>query len=316
MRRALAILLTSAAAIVLAVALAQPSGAATSSGAYCTNSKAFCYPDGKATWTVYGGTSCNWTATITWGDGTQRIFHFDGGQHVLYHQYKRRAVYTVTGVVRGKPRPGQNVQCTGAKNKAFYEYPFTAAQRATLKGVNKLAHRTKKNTRNLKGTYKQVKEQGGAKAPKPLLAKGTQQTRTLLDDLADEARKRSKEWAAEKLQDEFTKKFSGAVGVGEESLKKLWTFLGTLSDMNQFPKSAVKAADSLYKTDSDFRGDMDAFAQLVGCANGVYSNCTAEQKRGMDVEFSVMIRTGAVKQLINDAAEAGKAASTVSFHVP
>jgi hypothetical protein len=310
-------IVTAVLAAAFGLVLAQPATTApATNGAYCTSSKALCIPDGRATWVVYGGTDCNWTATVTWGDGTKRIFHYDGGQHALHHAYKKRAFYKVTGVVKGKPDPGKNVMCGGGKASEVFEFPFTAAQRATLRSVDTLAERTKKTNNRLQKTYKEIKKQGGAKAPKPLLQKATKTERTLLDDLAKQAKKLAQDWATQKLQDEFTKKYSAAVGVGEESLKKLWGFLGKLGDLNQFPKSAVKAADKLYETDGDFRGYMNALASLAGCADDVYSKCTPAQKRYMDVEFTVIIRTGAVKQLINDAADAGIAGATVNFHVP
>jgi hypothetical protein len=301
-------------ATMLALAMAQPSAAA--SGASCTSSKAYCVPDGRAPVVVYGGSPCDWTAKINWGDGRKQSYHYSGGQHTVWHRYKRRGFYKETVAVSGKPDPGQNVHCGGGKGSTVFEYPFTAAQIAVLRGVRKLAHQVRKPARNLGKVYKKIKKQGGAKAPKSLLQKANELERRLLGDLAKRAKEEARKWAIAKLQKEFTKKFSAAVGVGQKTLKKLWGFVGALGQLNQFPKAAVEAADKLYVKDSDFHGDMDALANLAGCTNGIYGNCTVQQKRYMDVEFSITIRTGAVKQLINDAAEAGKAGATVSFSLP
>jgi hypothetical protein len=286
--------------------------------AYCTSKKAYCIPDGVGTMGAYGFPGCNWTATVRWGDGRKDVFHFAGSKknHYYKHPYKHRGFWRAQIEVKGKPEPGSSAQCGGGHGANWFEYPYTVKQVGTIRGTRDLARKVPRPAKRLKKVAAKVKEQGGTKAPAELRKKGDDVVRRLVDELAKEGRERAKEWAAEKLKDSFTKKYSAAVNVDGDSLKKLWKFLGTLGDLNQWPKSAVKAADARYEKDANFREELDRLSSLAGCANDSYKQCTPEQRRGVAVSFGVIVQDGAVNQLINDAAEAAKAGTDVSFTLP
>ena len=300
-----------AAAVASAGDRGRASGQASSAPAKRCSASPSCIPDGHGAVQFTGDSGCNWTGKVSWGDGKSDTVHYTSSS-LIDHQYANQGTWTVHLTGSGVPNNPDTTTCTFTPSSFTFDYPFTADQRAIFIRAKQLAGKTRKPAAKTKSTFKKIEKHGGAHASKPLLKKGSKLADALFK-LGDKGKQVAEDW----VKDNIAKHLSAALGVGQESLKKLYGFLGTLTDLSKFPNSAVRAADSLYARNNDFKEDLDRLANLTtGCASASYNSCNAEAKRSIAVASQVMIQDGSVKQFINDAVAAGEAASKVSLSLP
>lgn len=294
---------------VSSVAPAQEAGGGSGpQGRRCSSGVGECAASGLGSVQLFGDSRCNWTAQVHWGDGQTDTVHYTSSASRT-HQYTRQGFWKVSFTGSGSPNQA-NVTCNFNPSSFVLEYPFTEAQRAIFIRAKALAGKTRKPAKKLKSIGNKLKNSHGAKK-KELIKKGSTQEK-ILQKVADKGKEVTKDW----VQEQIAKNIKATLGIGQETVKKLWGFGEALVKLDNFPKAAVKAADKLYPKDSDFKGKLDALSRFYNSCNESYAKCNAADKQAIATDFYVEVQDGSVKQFINDAADAGIAASKVSLSLP